>query len=51
MAFRDPFSYHGTTALFNKAMADCLAHEGVTNILGRPMKAYGESMIKMLTLL
>jgi len=39
---RDPFSYHGTTALFNKAMADCLAHEGVTNILGRPIKAYGE---------
>ena len=48
---RDPFSYHGTMALFNKALADCLAHEGLTNILGRPIKSYGEFTTNMLTLL
>jgi len=40
--FRNLFSSHGTTVLFNKAVADCLAHERVTSILGKPIKAFGE---------
>ena len=47
---RDLFFSHGTTALVNKAVADCLFHERVTNILGKPIKAYGEMIVKMLTL-
>ena len=42
---RNIFSSHGTTVLFNKAVADCLAHERVTSILGKPIKAFGESIV------
>ena len=37
-------------ALVDKAVADCLAHERLTNILGKPIKAFGELIVKMLTL-
>ena len=47
---RDLFSSHGTTALVEKAVADCMAHERLTNILGKPFKAFGELIVKMLTL-
>ena len=36
-----------TKELFNKAVADCLAHERVTSILGKPIKAFGELIIKI----
>ena len=46
---RNLLSSHGTTALFNKALTDCLAHERVTSILGKPIKAFGESIVAMLS--
>ena len=36
-----------TKELFNKAVADCLAHERVTSILEKPIKAFGELIIKI----
>ena len=46
---RDLFSSHGTMALVDRAVADCLAHERLTNILGKPIKAFGELIVKMMT--
>ena len=47
---RNLFSSDGTTVLYGKAVADCLANEKLTKILGKPVKTFGESIIKMSSL-
>ena len=46
---RELFSSNSTNSLYDKAVADCLAHEKLADLLGEPIKAYGESRIQLLT--
>ena len=50
LMLRNLFSSDGTTVLYGKAVADCLANEKLTKILGKPVKTFGESIIKMSSL-
>ena len=44
---RNLLSSDVVTKLFDKAVAACLANERVTNILGRPIYAPGETFVKI----
>ena len=46
---RELFSSNSTNSLYDKAVADCLAHEKLADLLGEPIKAFGESRIQLLT--
>ena len=46
---RELFSGNSANSLYDKAVADCLAHEKLADLLGEPVKAFGESTIQMLT--
>ena len=48
---RELFSSNSANSLFDKAVADCLAHEKLADMLGEPVKAFGESRILMLALI
>ena len=50
LMLRNLFSSDGTTVMYSKAVADCLANEKLTKILGKPVKTFGESIIKMSSL-
>merc|ERR1719367_975921 len=40
--FRELFSSNSANSLYDKAVADCLAHEKLADMLGEPIKAFGE---------
>jgi len=40
--FRELFSSNSANSLYDKAVADCLAHEKLADLLGEPIKAFGE---------
>jgi len=40
--FRELFSSNSPNSLFDKAVADCLAHDKLLDMLGEPVKAFGE---------
>merc|ERR1712032_1658826 len=40
--FRELFSSNSANSLYDKAVADCLAHEKLADLLGEPVKAFGE---------
>ena len=40
---RELFSSNSANSLYDKAVADCLAHEKLADMLGEPVKAFGES--------
>ena len=42
---RELFSSNSANSLYDKAVADCLAHEKLADLLGEPVKAFGESTI------
>jgi len=39
--FRELFSSNSANSLYDKAVADCLAHEKLADLLGEPIKAFG----------
>jgi len=39
---RELFSSNSANSLYDKAVADCLANDKVTDMLGEPIKAFGE---------
>ena len=41
-AVRELFSSNSANSLYDKAVADCLAHEKLADLLGEPIKAFGE---------
>ena len=42
MIFRELFSSNSPNSLFDKAVADCLAHDKLLDMLGEPVKAFGK---------
>ena len=46
---RELFSSNSANSLYDKAVADCLAHEKLADLLGEPVKAFGELTVQLLT--
>ena len=44
-AVRELFSSNSANSLYDKAVADCLAHEKLADLLGEPIKAFGEPTV------
>ena len=44
-ALRELFSSNSANSLYDKAVADCLAHEKLADLLGEPIKAFGEPTV------
>ena len=42
LIFRELFSSNSPNSLFDKAVADCLAHDKLLDMLGEPVKAFGK---------
>ena len=42
---RELFSSNSANSLYDKAVADCLAHEKLVDLLGEPIKAFGEPTV------
>ena len=42
LTFRELFSSNSPNSLFDKAVADCLAHDKLLDMLGEPVKAFGK---------
>ena len=45
LTFRELFSSNSPNSLFDKAVADCLAHDKLLDMLGEPVKAFGKLIV------